>query len=82
MRPSNRSVKASRRCTPPKKIGTIDNTTDTIETATSGKQNDTATLQSTDYPLKWYELVSANPILLVLIFDCDFIIQYCIATLF
>ena len=55
MRPSNRSVEASRRRTPPRrelpKIGAIDNTTDTIETSISGKQNDTATLQSTDYPL-------------------------------
>ena len=55
MRPSNRSVEASRRHTPPRrelpKIGAIDNTTDTIETSISGKQNDTATLQSTDYPL-------------------------------
>jgi hypothetical protein len=32
----------------PTKIGAIDNTTNTIETAISGKQNDTATLQSTD----------------------------------
>ena len=30
-------------------IGTIDNTTDTVEPNTRGKQNDTATLQSTDY---------------------------------
>jgi hypothetical protein len=35
----------------PTKIGAIDNTTDTIETSISGKQNDTATLQSTDYTL-------------------------------
>ena len=30
-------------------IGTIDNTTDTVEPNTRGKQNDTATLQSPDY---------------------------------
>lgn len=33
---------------PKRVVGTVDNTIDTVETVINGKQNDTATLQSTD----------------------------------